>query len=707
MNRLLPLLAVLASIAMPLVADDAPVAGRFCVMETKTAECRATTGATLVFRETETAGKLFTWTRSDEQLVIAGAIPKAKAIDLEALTAGTVGLPVVIKAAKSVTVRPPIAFALVSREKNWRWQMAPAVVNRKAPVLLRLAPGEYSLTITPSRLLPLDSGKFEVKPSAHDLAAREFYLRDLPAVRGVVLSASSRTPLRDVKIASEGVLLATTGADGRFQYSATKSGYASLEFSRSGYATHFETILVPSESTEINPVLLDKGATIRVEVKSDGLLEGVTADLIRIVQTYEKVRSTPVARFATFERVESGDYIVVLNGSGPLEHLATKLTADPGASLVDGVATIKPVVLSGSIHLGDSPLGDAVVTVQDTALYCWSGSLRTQPDGTFSETVWDRGFHASIVAAPLVQAYHTSKRIRSDFDAFWDIVIPAGRIRGRVFDKESGQPVAGATLRYVCTDATGRVVARSMRIGVGDDGTFVISPAPPGNYVIDVNAVGYVAPDSFRVSMGDSSPSAAVDIPLAKVDRMTVQVSRPDGEVVPNVLVLTIAADNHTMAAPPIRTDGFGKADITRPGAGMRLFALSPAGPWAEFPIPPDSDPAAPVRVALPRCDVRLHIRTLDVDGHPISGALFFVRYNGSVIPVQVWSLLGDLRSVPSQTNSYGETTFPQMPAGTYELIPFVNQNELRKAAMQKKWPAEASLSAGDAELTLVFEKAD
>jgi hypothetical protein len=62
---------------------------------------------------------------------------------------------------------------------------------------------------------------------------------------------------------------------------------------------------------------------------------------------------------------------------------------------------------------------------------------------------------------------------------------------------------------------------------------------------------------------------------------------------------------------------------------------------------------------------------------------------------------------VPAETGPSGDTTFAQMPAGTYELVPFVYPSELRRASAQKKWPVEASLAGGDAELTLVFEKAD
>jgi len=95
-------------------------------------------------------------------------------------------------------------------------------------------------------------------------------------------------------------------------------------------------------------------------------------------------------------------------------------------------------------------------------------------------------------------------------------------LRGGVLDKQTGEPLQGATIEIEGKEPTG--VKNKIHLMAGLDGTFLLRNVRPGDYKIKVNAVGY---DKYEaeITLQDGGKPIRIDLERHQTELMTVQIS--------------------------------------------------------------------------------------------------------------------------------------------------------------------------------------
>lgn len=132
--------------------------------------------------------------------------------------------------------------------------------------------------------------------------------------------------------------------------------------------------------------------------------------------------------------------------------------------------------------------------------------------------------HARLSGAPevrLAPALRTMKRWRSFLPAISLLIATAGAaagmqepatLSGRVVERDSGQPVAGATV--LLRDAT-RLTT--------DAGTFRFTDVEPGRYVLRVSAIGYRPAEMTVVLRRDTTVDVELEVEPVALDTIAVR----------------------------------------------------------------------------------------------------------------------------------------------------------------------------------------
>src|ERR1051326_6956205 len=158
---------------------------------------------------------------------------------------------------------------------------------------------------------------------------------------------------------------------------------------------------------------------------------------------------------------------------------------------------------------------------------------RTVAFALFASSLVPAALSANTVASP---AAHHPAVIRP-------APVPAGTIRGRVIDKESGQPVTAAQVT---------VVGTSLGALTNNDGQFVINGVTAGQLTVRAARIGY-QPASQVVTVTHNASAAANFGPDRAVARLEEVVTTATGEQsrreMGNV-VATVKADSITQTAP-------------------------------------------------------------------------------------------------------------------------------------------------------------
>ena len=112
-------------------------------------------------------------------------------------------------------------------------------------------------------------------------------------------------------------------------------------------------------------------------------------------------------------------------------------------------------------------------------------------------------------------------------------------------------------------------------------------------------------------------------------------------------------------------------------------------------------------RIVVPDATGSLDVQTLLSDGTPLSNVNFVLRYNGELAPPDLVRMMrrgGNRLS----TNADGVAELARIPAGTYELWPYVTDAEaeaLVASAAPAKAPVSVTVTEGRQTAVVRFEK--
>lgn len=235
-----------------------------------------------------------------------------------------------------------------------------------------------------------------------------------------------------------------------------------------------------ADSEDLGETALRKGATLSGRVT--GFVGRPVADAeVRHPDAVESVRTDADGKF-TLEGVAEAFNDVVVRKAGYSTAKVAALRAGTSAAVV-----LKPgLQLEGVVVAADGKTSvvGAVVRVEgkDVAAFAESDS-----EGRFAV----RELAAGRVLVSVDGAEHGFREVtgvaipRPPATPLVVVLAPAAELKGRVFDAATRKPIAGATVDAV----SGRW---RLRVRSAADGSFVVRPAPAGDWMLDASAPRYV-----------------------------------------------------------------------------------------------------------------------------------------------------------------------------------------------------------------------
>ncbi len=244
-----------------------------------------------------------------------------------------------------------------------------------------------------------------------------------------------------------------------------------------------------------------------------------------------------------------------------------------------------------------------------------------------------------------------------DADTFaYDVDLPAAGIAGFVYDRDTDQPVARASVYATATKPVGEAGGPMAGIATtGADGRFRLD-TEPGEYRLEVRAEGYRA-DPVTVAAG-AEGTTDVRIALERGLSIRGRVVDARGQGVGGLAVFATRDDAARSFSSP--------SDMTLPDGTFEVRSLA-AGAYALGTRSDLGGFAIRTGVAAGSEDVRLTLRpggrvavsVVGPDGAPVAGAFVFVSRVGGTAISGVSGF--------AQTDSAGRAEI-QVPAGALEL---------------------------------------
>ncbi len=331
----------------------------------------------------------------------------------------------------------------------------------------------------------------------------------------------------------------------------------------------------PPEKKEADPDALP-------EVPKEDSFRGIVKDsagkpIPGATVTAERWRESRWEVLATGRTNKEGEFVV---GPVPRAYLSAVARAEGYAS--DRKPAKTGARLEFNLKKGGNLLGKVVDAatgepVADCYLSGWSQrgdwyeTARTGKDGAFKFTSVPPGpLWLEVVPAAYQPTNLTDLEVLEGKDTVKEIpVVKGGKLKGRVLDRESKSPVAGAKIRT--WDGMKTAVS-------GEDGRYEISSPSMGGISFKVSAKEYPEQWTWLQLQGDATQDFERDIEISKGCKVSGVVVKPDGTPAAGARVGRDPGD--LMTGVPEDTalaDAEGKFTLDAVPAyrGMRLFAFS------------------------------------------------------------------------------------------------------------------------------------
>jgi hypothetical protein len=369
--------------------------------------------------------------------------------------------------------------------------------------------------------------------------------------------------------------------------------------------------------------------------------------------------------------------------------------------MIEKQITIDPIEITGEIMIGSRPAtgGQLDLQPEDGG---WAVAVQIGADGSFRTESWEKGhFSGFYLRDPARDGTFIGEPLEATSSpTHWHIVVPDRTLSGRIFDKETGQPVPHAGLdKEVRTDDGGSVMGI---VPVQPDGSFFLDAVEPGHYTLKGMAEHYMAA-TVRVHISVTDTTRTIEIPLERGLTVPLSIVTPSGEPCARATVIDGVGDG-------INPDDFYTSD----GAGQLTLRLKPEDKRTLYILPREGSFAIAdvtsanaetgVRVVVPPPAGTIHVRAT-ADGIPVRGVLPIFRWNGRLVPPPVprFFPFADRRKVGIWTDDAGNAEFKMMPAGVYEFFAVRSEADqmalLRGVTVLK--PVRVGFTGGSMEVVL------
>lgn len=434
----------------------------------------------------------------------------------------------------------------------------------------------------------------------------------------------------------------------------------------------------------------------------------------------------------TFRGLSPGDYQLQVRRSGyatetvsPLKLVRGEAPKPVEVFLVPGAA------IAGFVKLKDgTPLAGRIVMTRPPGgrggLALSAGQQPTGPDGLFVLDGLKPGQSYDLL---LIEPSAMPRVVRSGVSAPADgieLLLPApGRITGNAIDAGSGKPVVDFQVWYDMDRSTGqggggqviRMVARgaAQQLGIGgagervvvhaEDGSFALENVPPGNWEVNVEALGYQTARVGGITVPEGSERPGITVKVSPGATLTGKVvDSQSGRGIPNVLVSTAA----TGAPGAAMRIGLPQADDSGPttdaDGAFQMDGIAPGkySITAKHPDYADGSETADVKVTGGTVKIALspgsHISGLvaDAGNQPLAGAQVALVAASDGGPMG----RGGIASEGTTTDQSGSFRFDHLAAGRYTVTASLrnassSQQQVVLAAGQSQDALVISLAAG------------
>ena len=657
------------------------------------------------------ADRRFVWTSDDGAKVIVGTIPaKATALDLEAKEPPAHDVTLTLHGETRRGWPSDVRFKLVQGKGEWEW-VEPAKSAGK-PLTIHLPAGRYELQIAAEHHRT-DRRRFDARS---DVAFHDVTLAPLPIITGRVVTLKKTDddqPAKEVAVANAQILVAQRPPAGgqiatvtKPQATADEQGVFRTELGEPepfeiivtypGLANRLIHLALASSETDLGVIRMSPGSKMSVHLDRADSLRGRTLRVTlyqRSPMQYENTfldrkEAKPASDDFVFENLGEGEYYVIVSGDEPLENLTTVVSMQKDD--VTRKIRIAPFTLAGSVKIGEEPLREGRAALNDYH-HTWQADTPIDGEGRFTSTMWQRDQMSGFVTSKELGPLSVEGVVSLEGDpAPWDIRFKRRTISGRIFDEETKQPIANATLELVITAKSSAFYSSAH---VRDDGTFSIAAMKDGAYDLQAKAPDHVAL-SKSVTVAETDESQSVDFPLGHGVQQTIAFVWPSGEPIANAMIVEgVARDGHNPAWYS-STDAGGKLDLrSPPNTARTLFVIPKEGSFAPVHVPAATADAQPMRVVVPMPAAGLAFKIETAEHKPGIG-IPAMRYNGEWIP---FSVVSSLRyRMAGSTGGY-----PLLPSGAYEL--WVKPNRPRDNSVPSWEPVRVGLDSGEQAVTLTL----
>lgn len=399
-----------------------------------------------------------------------------------------------------------------------------------------------------------------------------------------------------------------------------------------------------------------------------------------------------------FESLAAGTYVIALSGSAPTERLTQKVNVGSDDERVYRL-TVPKRRLNGRVTIGGKPLGNVTVTLSHET-WNWSASLTADGEGNIAAPLWDEGeYLIDVRDGALTAPVKDLVTLAGRDEARLDLDFPNRHIRGRVVD-EQGKPIAN--VKVLMRGKRGTLVPVTP-VFTNAAGVFDYPGVDSGPHTIRVNRDGYLVADEVSVDVSDADTIIEKNFTLAAGTPRELEVVDVHAKPISGALVLASAGGRVRALA---NTDAQGRARIATPkNTACAIWVVPDGGSLAAFPLERDAKNAA--RIVVPDAAGSLDVQTLLSDGTPLSNVNFVLRYNGELAPPDLARMMrrgGNRLS----TNADGVAELARIPAGTYELWPYVTDEEaeaLVASAAPSKAPVSVTVTGGRQTAVVRFQK--
>lgn len=692
-----PLLLCLALFSAAAVESAPGEKGTLCISEKGSRQCRAVEGTAFEVAESDDARR-FVWSSADGRRMRLGVIPPrtaAIAIEEKGLSEATLwidgdrrrGWP----ATANVTLR--------SGNDEWTFPIDAKFVGRLRA--MRIPPGTYRMTIAAEHHIT-DERKLD---ATKNVAIGQISLEPLPVISGRVLNANEE-PIAGAQILrTDGGVQAIADEQGQFRTELAEPLPGEILIAQTGFATALLPLPDLSADVDLGVIHLGTGRklTLRLVYPDEDVLPLRIRLLRESAQKYEPTLITAKTlaekdEGISFPDLGAGSYVVLLEGRDPLERLSKRVEIEE--SDVETEIRIAPFRLQGSVRVGEEPLHGGTIELQDPA-HSWRASLTIDDGGQFGGRMWHAGKVSAFVTAPSIHELVRSQELGSD-PSVWDVTFRSRSIRGRIFDENTTQPVADASLRLQITAGESR---SNSRVAVQPDGTYSIVAIKAGTYELRVETPEHL-PSKATVEIGsEDAGERKIDFPLARGVHHVLEVVWPSGAAVAGAAVLEGVASDGYNPERSYTTDGAGRLPLNlRRNEVRTLYILPREGSFGVAHVAaPERPDAAPFRVVVPAPGAALRAQMRNARDEAVPAMLLF-RFNGELIPPPViMRLTGQFESAPTLRAA-------GLPAGAYELWGVTLPPHAQAALVgriPRRAPLRIGLTVGEQSVTLIAAPLD